>query len=141
MLDAEIRTTFDELCSFKLCTIVYQNSFGHAKSVYDTLQKLDRCLLGYIYYWHGLHPLGERVDPDKYVSEPTWFPGQNDHDVESPYCKRPGDIDRLKRIGMFHRLLLKELAISILLYAFHCVILCCERVKYMPECFTNDRAS
>jgi hypothetical protein len=65
MLDAEIRATSDELCPFKLCTIVCQNSFGLAESVYNALQELDRCLLGYIYHWHDFHPLGERVNSDE----------------------------------------------------------------------------
>jgi hypothetical protein len=64
-MDAEVHTTSDELCSFKLCTIVYQNSSGHVEYVYDALQELDRYLLGYIHHWHGFHPLGERVDSDE----------------------------------------------------------------------------
>jgi hypothetical protein len=65
MLDAKIRATSNELCPFELCTIVYQNSSGHAESVYDALQELDCCLLGYIHRWHGFYPLGEHVDSDE----------------------------------------------------------------------------
>jgi hypothetical protein len=90
-----------------LCIIVCQNSSGHAESVYDALQELDRYLLGYIYYWHGFHPLGERVNSDEQISETTWCSRQDVHDVDSPDCKRPGEIDKPKRIGM----LLEELAI------------------------------
>jgi hypothetical protein len=65
MLDAKIRTTPGELCSFELCTIVCQNSSGHTEPIYDALQELDCCLLRYIHRWHDFHPLGERVDPDE----------------------------------------------------------------------------
>jgi hypothetical protein len=58
--------------------------------------------------------------------------------VDSPDCKRPGDIDRPKRISMLHLLLLKELTIIIFLYDFHCVILCCGPIKSMYECFPDD---
>jgi hypothetical protein len=36
-------------------------------------------------------------------------------------------------------LLLEELTIAIFLYDFHCVILCCWRVKSMPKCFSDDQ--
>jgi hypothetical protein len=65
MLDPEICATSDKLCPFELCTIVYENSSGHTESIYDALWELDHCLLGYIYYWHGLHPLGECVDSNE----------------------------------------------------------------------------
>jgi hypothetical protein len=65
MPDAEIRTTPSELCFFELCAIVCQDSFGHAKSIYDALQELNRCLLGYVHQWNGFHPLGECVDPNE----------------------------------------------------------------------------
>jgi hypothetical protein len=71
MLDAEIRTISDKLCSFELHTIVFHNPSGHAESVYDALQELDRGLLGYIHCWHGFHPLGERVNFDEQISETT----------------------------------------------------------------------
>jgi hypothetical protein len=73
----------------------------------------------------AFHPLGERVNSDKQISDPTWCPRQDAHDINSPDCKRPEDIDRPKRIGMLRHLLLKELAISAFLYNFHCVILHC----------------
>jgi hypothetical protein len=57
MLDVKIRTTSDKLRSFELCTIVCQNYSEHAKSVYNALQELDRCLLSYIYRWY-INPLG-----------------------------------------------------------------------------------
>jgi hypothetical protein len=140
MLDAEIRTTSDKLCSFELCTIVYQNPSGHVESVYDTLQELNCCLLGYIYYWHGFHSLIERVNPDEQISEPTWCPGQDFHDVNFLDCKGLRDIDRPKRVAMLRRLLLKELTISALLYDFHSIILCCGSIKSMHERFPDDRA-
>jgi hypothetical protein len=65
MVDAKIRVTFHEFCSFELCTIVCQDSSRHAESVYDALQELDRCLLGYINHWHGFHPLGGYVNCDE----------------------------------------------------------------------------
>jgi hypothetical protein len=65
MLDAKIRATSNELCSFELFTIVYQDSSGYTKSVYDALQKLDRYLMGYVHHWHGSHPLGERINFDE----------------------------------------------------------------------------
>jgi hypothetical protein len=89
MLDAIIHTTSDKLCSFELRTIVYQNPYGHAKSVYDALQKFDRCILGYIHCWHGFHPLGGCVNSDEQISETTWYPRQDVYDVDSPDCKRP----------------------------------------------------
>jgi hypothetical protein len=76
MLDAKIHATFEELCSFELCTIIYQNSYGYAESVYNALQEPDHCILGYIYCCHGFHPLGERVNSDEQISEPTWCPGK-----------------------------------------------------------------
>jgi hypothetical protein len=65
MLNDKISATSDELCSFELCTIVWQNTYGHAESVYDALQELDHCLLSYIYCWHDFHPFGECVDSDE----------------------------------------------------------------------------
>jgi hypothetical protein len=65
MLDAKIRTTSDELCSFELCTIDCQDTSGYTESVYDALQELDRCLLGYIHHLCGFHPLGERINFDE----------------------------------------------------------------------------
>jgi hypothetical protein len=106
MLNAKIRTTSHKLCSFELCSVIHQNSFGHTESVYDALQKVDCCLLGYIYCWHGFHPFSERVNSNEQISETTWSPGQDAHDVDSPDYKRPGDINRSKRIGMLRRLLL-----------------------------------
>jgi hypothetical protein len=140
MLDVEICTTSEKLCSFELRTIVYHNPFGHAESIYDALQELDRCLLGYIHYWHGFYPLSERVNSNKQISEATWCPRQDAYDVDSPDYRRPGDINRMKRIGMLHRLLLEELSISAFLYDFHCVILHCGLVKSMLKHFLNDRA-
>jgi hypothetical protein len=123
-----------------LCIIIYQNSSGHAKSVYDTLQELDRFLLGYICCWHGFHSLGEHVDFNEQISETTWCPGQDVHDVDSPDYKGTGDIDRPKKVDMLHCLLLEELAISALLYDFHSIILCRGPIKSMPERFPDDRA-
>jgi hypothetical protein len=141
MLNAKIRITFGKLCSFELCSIICQNSSGHTKSVYDALQELDRCLLGYIYCWHDLHPFSERVNSDEQISKITWSPGQDAHDVDSPDCEWSGDINRSKRISMLHCLLLKELAISAFLHDFHCVILCSRPVKSVPEGFTDDRGT
>jgi hypothetical protein len=75
MLNAKLHTTSSKLCPFELCSIIYQNSSGHAESVYDALQKLDCCILGYIYYWHGFHPFSECVDFDEQISETTGSPG------------------------------------------------------------------
>jgi hypothetical protein len=102
------------------------------------MQELDCCLLGYIYCWHSFHPFSERVNSDEQISETTWSPGQDAHDVDSPDCKRLGDINRSKRIGMLHRLLLEELAAF--LHDFHCVILRSRPVKSVHEGFTDDRA-
>jgi hypothetical protein len=112
MLNAKIHTTSVKFGSFELCSVIYQNSFGHAKSVYDALQELDCHLLGYIYCWHGFHLFSECVNHEKQISKTAWSPGQDAHDVDSPDCKKPGDINRPKRIGMLRCLLLKELAIS-----------------------------
>jgi hypothetical protein len=95
---------------------------------------------GYIYYWHGFHSLIERVNPDEQISEPTWCPGQDFHDVNFLDCKGLRDIDRPKRVAMLRRLLLKELTISALLYDFHSIILCCGSIKSMHERFPDDRA-
>jgi hypothetical protein len=65
MLDAEIHTTPDELCTFELCAIVCQDSFRNAESIYDALQELDRRLLGYIHRWYDFHLLGECVNSDE----------------------------------------------------------------------------
>jgi hypothetical protein len=138
MLDAKIRTTSDKLYSFELCSVICQNSSVHVESVYNALQELDCCLLGYIYYWHDFHPFSKRVNSDEQISETTWCPRQDVHDVDSLDCKRPGDINRPKRIDMLHHLLLKELAISTFLYDFHCVILRRGPVKSMLERFTDD---
>jgi hypothetical protein len=75
MLNAKIRTTFGKLCSFELCSLICQNTFGHAESVYDALQELDYCLLGYVYCWHNFYPISERVNSDEQISETTWSPG------------------------------------------------------------------
>jgi hypothetical protein len=140
MLDAKIYTTSDKLCSFELCTIVCQNSSWHVKSIYDALQELHRCLLGYIHCWHGLHPIGEHINSDEQISENTWCPRQDAYDVDSLDYKRPRYINRPKRIGMHQHLLLEDPAISAFLYDFYCVILHCVPVKSMPECFFDDRA-
>jgi hypothetical protein len=71
MLDAKIRTTPDKLCSFELCSVVCQNFTGNVESVYDALQELYYCLLGYIYYWHNFHSFSERVNSDEQISETT----------------------------------------------------------------------
>jgi hypothetical protein len=89
MLNAKIRTTSGKFCSFELCSIICQNSSGHAESVYDALQELNCCLLGYIYCWHDFHPFSERVDSDKQISETTQSPGQDANDVDSPDYERP----------------------------------------------------
>jgi hypothetical protein len=140
MLDAKIRTTPNKLCSFEMCSVICQNSFGHTKSVYDALQELDCCLLGYIYYWHDFHRFSECVNFDEQIFETTWYPGQDAHDVDSTDCKRPGDINRPKRIVMLRRLFLKELPISVFHYNFHCIILHDRPVKSIPKHFTIDQA-
>jgi hypothetical protein len=140
MLDAKIRTTSDKLCSFKLCFIICQNSSGHAESIYDALQELDCYLLGYIYCWHDFHPFSERVNSNEQISETTWCTRQGAHNIDSPDCKRPGDINRPKRIDMLCHLLLKELAISAFLYDFHYIILRGRPVKSMSARFIDDRA-
>jgi hypothetical protein len=75
MLNAKLYTTSSKLYPFELYSIICQNSSGHAKSVYYALQELDCCILGYIYCWHGFHPLSECVDSDEQISETTWTPG------------------------------------------------------------------
>jgi hypothetical protein len=71
MLHAKIRTTPGELCSFELSYIVYRDSSGNAKSIYDALQELDRYLLGYVHRWQGFHPHGARVAPmNRYLNHP-----------------------------------------------------------------------
>jgi hypothetical protein len=75
MLNAKLHATSSKLCPFELFSIIYQNSSGHAESVYDALQELDCCILGYIYCWHDFHPFSERVDSDEQISETTWSPG------------------------------------------------------------------
>jgi hypothetical protein len=138
LLDAKIHTTSDKLCSFELRSIICQNSFWHVESVYDALQELDCCLLGYIYCWHDFHSFSERGNSDEQISETTWWLGQDAHDVNSPDCKRPRDINRSKSIDMLHCLHLKELAISVFLYDFHCVILPCmsalPTIEHHDEC-------
>jgi hypothetical protein len=141
MLNAKIRTISGKLCFFELCSIICQNSSRHAESIYDALHELDRNLLGYIFYWHDFHLFSERVDSNEQISETTRSPRQDAHDVDSPDCERPGDINRPKRISMLHRLLLVELAISVFLHDFHCIILHNRPVKSVPEGFTNERAS
>jgi hypothetical protein len=138
MLNAKICTTSGKFCSFEPCSIICQNSSGHVESVYDTLQKLDSCLLGYIYCWHGFHPFSEHVDSNEQISETTRSLGQDAHDVDSLDCERPGDINRLKRTSMLHRLLLVELIISAFLHDFHCAIIRSRPVKSVPEGFTDD---
>jgi hypothetical protein len=139
MLDAEIRTTSDKLCPFELCTVVCQNTPGHAESVYDALLELYCYRLGYIHCWYDFHPLGERVNSVEQISEPSRCPRQNTHDVSSPDCKRPRDIDRSKRIGMLCHIFLEELVISAFLYDFYCIILRYGPVKSMPKHFPDDR--
>jgi hypothetical protein len=139
MLDVKIRTS-NKLCSFELRPVIYQDSSGHTESVYDALQELDCCLLDYIYCWHGFHPFSERVNSDEQVSKTIWCPGQDAHDVDSPCCKRLGDMNRPKRIGMLRCLLLEELTISAFLHDFHCIILHGRPVKSVPESFTDNRA-
>jgi hypothetical protein len=65
MVDTNIRAVSYKLRSFKLGSIIYHNSLGHAESVYDALQELDRCFLRYVHHWHGFHPLCELVDCDE----------------------------------------------------------------------------
>jgi hypothetical protein len=40
ILNAKIHTTSDKLCSFELCPVICQNSFGHIESVFDALRNL-----------------------------------------------------------------------------------------------------
>jgi hypothetical protein len=138
MMDAKICTTPDKLCSFELYSIICQNYYGHTESVYDALHKLDCCILGYIHCWHDFHLLGEHVNSDEQISETTWCPRQDAYDVDSPDCKRLRDNDRMKRIVMLRRLLLKELTISTFVYDFHCIIIRCGSVKSMLKRFPND---
>jgi hypothetical protein len=84
------------------------------------------------------HPFSERVNFDEQISETNWSLGQDAHDVNSPYRKRPGDINRPKWITMLHRLLLEELTTSAFLHDFHYVILHGRLVKSVPESFTYD---
>jgi hypothetical protein len=70
MLNVKIRTTSGKLCSFELCSIICHNSSRHTESVYDVLQELDCCLLGYIYYWHNFHPFSESVNFDEQILKP-----------------------------------------------------------------------
>jgi hypothetical protein len=140
MLNAKIRTTSSKLGSFELCSVICQNSSGHTESIYDALQELDCHLLGYIYCWHIFHPFSEHVNSDKQISKTAWSPGQDAHDVDSPDCKRLGDINRSKRINTLHCMLLEELAISAFLHDFHRVILCGRPVKSVSEGFTDDRS-
>jgi hypothetical protein len=92
-----------------------------------------------VYYWHSFYPLGECVDSDKQKPKPFWCPRQNAHDVDSLDCKRPGEIDRLKRIGMLCNLLLEELTITAFGDDVHLIILSDGPVEFMSECFTDDR--
>jgi hypothetical protein len=62
MLDVKIYTTSCKLCSFELCTIIYEDPSGNTESKDYDLQKLDCYLLRYVYYWHCLHPLDECVN-------------------------------------------------------------------------------
>jgi hypothetical protein len=50
MVDTKISAASLKLCSFKLGSNVYQNSLRHAESLYDALQELDRCFLGYVHH-------------------------------------------------------------------------------------------
>jgi hypothetical protein len=120
MLDTKIRATSDELCSFELCTIIYQDSSGHVESVYYALQELNHCLLGYmawlpsIWWTCQLRQISIRT---------LLVPSTGAHNVNSLDCKGPGDINRPKRIDMLHCLLLKELTVFTPFYDFHRIIL------------------
>jgi hypothetical protein len=137
MVDIKIRATSYKLCSFKLGSIVCQDSSEHVESINDVLQKLDRGFLSYVHHWHSFHPLGECVDCKE--SESSWCPGQNTHDVNSSYCKVSGEIDQPKRICMLCCLLLEELAIITLGDDLHRVILSCRPVETMSECLDYDK--
>jgi hypothetical protein len=100
MFNAEVCTVPCELCSFKLSTTVCEDPFGYVKFEDYPLQEFDGCLLCDIYYWHCLHPLGERVNCDEEKHEPSQYSGKHIHNVNSPNCEWIGEIDRLKRIDM-----------------------------------------
>jgi hypothetical protein len=87
----------------------------------------------------SIHLVNVSTPMNKYL-KPSGALGQDAHDVDSPYYKRSGDIDRSKGIDMLRHLLLKELAIPAFLYVFYYVILRCGSVKSMPECFFDDQA-
>jgi hypothetical protein len=94
-------------------------------SLHRELLKLILATDPFLRWFCHIYSLGERVNYDEYESESSWCPTQNTHDVDSPYCKGPGDIDRPKRICMLCCLLLEELAVIALGDDLHHVILSC----------------
>jgi hypothetical protein len=86
-----------------------------------------------------IHLVNMTIMTDK--SKSSWCPGQDAHNVDSPNCKRPGEINRPKRICMFCRLLLEELAVLAFHDDLHRAILGCRLVKTMPKDFAYDKAS
>jgi hypothetical protein len=71
----------------------------------------------------------------------SWCPGQSTHDVDSPYCKGPREIDRPKRIYLLRCLLLEELAVIALGDDLYRVILSCRLVETVHEFFADDITS
>jgi hypothetical protein len=94
-----------------------------------------------VYHWHIFHPLGESVNRDEQESETPWCPGQDAHDVDSPYYKESREINKPKRICMLRCLLLEELAVLAFGDDVHHVILGCRPVEIMPEGLANDRVT
>jgi hypothetical protein len=66
---------------------------------------------------------------------------QDVDDADSLDYKWPGEINRPKRICMFHCLLLEDLAVLAFGDDLHHIILSCRPVETMPEGFAYDRVS
>jgi hypothetical protein len=75
-----------------------------------------------------------------HLSETSWCPGHDAHDVDSPDYKGAGEINRPKMIFMLCCLLLEELTVLAFGDDLHHVILSCKPVETVSESFDYDRA-
>jgi hypothetical protein len=140
MLNAKVCATPCKLSSFELCAIIHENPPRDIESEDYALQELNCYLLCDVNHCHCLHPLGEGVNSYEEKLETSRSPGQRTHDVDSPDCEGPGEINGSERVGVFCSLLLEKLIFLSFGDYFHRIITNCGLIESMRECLVDDSA-
>jgi hypothetical protein len=137
-LDAKVLIVSLEHDASKLGPVVSGDSVWDPEHAGDGLDELDSRLLVDFDHRGRFRPLGEFVDGDVEIPEPSDGPGKWSQDVHPLHSESPCGWDHLQCLCQCMDVLGMELAHPASLYQLDSILDSCRRVKAMPKgCITQ----